>query len=131
MSLLRITMLSVLLAMLSACATTPKELEQLDLSLLSYERYIRWGEFDQARAMHKDEPVLDDLERRRLKLYRITSYNTVHRQNNSTENAFVLVEIRYYNQTRAIEKTLSHKQEWEYNKEKERWYIRSAFPDFR
>lgn len=113
------------------CSIPPKELEEFDITLMAYERHIRWGNFTTAHAMHLDATPLSDLENRRLKMYRVTGYKTMQREMVGTTRAFVTSEISYYHNERAIERSLIHKQEWEYNKELKRWFVKAPFPSFR
>jgi len=41
-----------------------------------------------------------------------------------------VVEIRYYNEHRAIEQNLTMELEWEYDPERERWLLVSKLPAF-
>ena len=127
---LSILMLLTVLVMFG-CASTPEELENLDIATRSYERFIRWGEFDRAKQFHIKDPVLEDLERRRLKFYRITGYNIIHHQNPDLKSAYIVVEIKYYKNERPVIKSITVKQKWEYDEKKKIWSITTPFPNFR
>lgn len=126
----KVTLVAILFSSLYSCATT-NELNALDSSTRSYERAIRWGEFSRAKAFHKNNPYLADLERRRLKFYRVTGYNVIQNQTPNINNSHILVEIKYYKNERPVVKTLTVKQHWKRDKGTEIWYLDSAFPKFR
>jgi len=124
------TFLAVVFSSLFSCAST-SELDALDKSTRSYERAIRWGEFARAKAFHKAEPVLHDIERRRLKFYRVTGYNTLSNQTPDINNSYLLVEIKYYKNDRPVIKTATIKQHWKREKESGIWYLDTPFPTFK
>lgn len=127
----KIFIIAWLLTALTACSTTPDEMEMLDKSQRSYERAIRWGEFNVAKSFHKNDPVLHSIERRRLKLYRVTDYNILRSDTPDLNNAHLLVEIKYYRNDRPVIKTLTVKQDWKRDEKTGIWYVDSKFPDFR
>ena len=75
MRLFKLVLVSAVLGSLFSCSISPDPMRTLDSSTSSYERAVRWGEFTRAKSFHKNEPTLSDLERRRLKLYRVTGYS--------------------------------------------------------
>lgn len=121
--------LSIAISLLS-CASTD-EMDKLDSSLRSYERAVRWGDFTRAKSFHKNNPALDDLERRRLKLYRVTDYRVISQEVPNLNNAYLLVEIKYYKNDRPVIKTTSVQQEWKRDEGSTIWYLNSSFPKFR
>jgi len=126
----KFTFLAVLFSSLFSCAST-NELDALDKSTRSYERAIRWGEFARAKAFHKSDPVLQDIERRRLKFYRVTGYNTVSHQTPDINNSYVLVEVKYYKNDRPVIKSFTMKQHWKRDEGTEIWYLDTPFPKFK
>lgn len=116
---------------LAGCSSTPEEMESLDKAARSYERFIRWGEFDKAKQFHLKNPVLDDLERRRLQFYRVTAYNIVSYSTPNLKHAYMIAEIKYYKNDRPVIKTITVKQDWEYDEEKKIWSLTTPFPHFR
>ena len=120
----------ILFTSLYSCASMG-ELELLDASTRSYERAIRWGEFTRAKSFHKNDSELQDLERRRLKLYRVTGYNVINSETPDKNNSYALVEIKYYKNDSSIIKALSIRQHWKRDEGTKLWYLDSAFPDFR
>ena len=121
-----------LIILLTACSSTPEEIESLDKTLKTYEKTLRWIGIDQINAFLKKEKQINfsDRERKRLKNIQVTGYRTVT-TNATTSKASHVVEIRYFNQEYAIERTITDRQKWEYDKEEERWYLVSTIPRFR
>ena len=124
-------MLVVTSLLLFSCSSTPDEIEILDRSVMSYERALRWGDFSRAKSFHKKAPTLSDLERRRLKIYRVTNYETLQHNTKDLHNANLFVEIKYYKSNQASVKTITVKQRWKRDKDGKIWYLDSPFPNFR
>jgi len=129
--LVKLVLVFTIFISLFSCSISPDAMELLDSSTRSYERAIRWGEFTRAKSFHKNAPVLSDLERRRLKLYRVTGYSVL--QNNTIDryNAHLLVEIKYIRNDRQVIKSFTVKQNWKREKDSKIWYISTPFPKFR
>lgn len=121
----------VIYSSLSSCAVGPDEMVLLDRSISSYDRAIRWAEYSRAKSFHKSDPVLSDLERRRLKLYRVTDYKILQNDTPNVHNAYLLVEIKYYKNDRPVIKSLTVKQHWKREEESKTWYLDTPFPNFR
>lgn len=120
-----------ILSSLFSCAMSPDPMQALDSSIRSYERAIRWGEFTRAKSFHKNAPTMSDLERRRLKLYRVTGYSMLQNNTRDKYNSNLLVEIKYIKNDQQVIKTFTVKQHWKRDKEGKIWYLNSAFPKFR
>ena len=116
---------------LFSCSLTPNAMVSLDISTISYEKAIRWGDFSKAKSFHKKSPELSDLERRRLKFYRVTDYATLQTSTPDEFNSFALVEIKYYKNDRPVIKAFTVKQHWKRDEDSEIWYLDSSFPKFR
>ncbi len=120
------------LLVLSACATTQTEVEALDQSMKNYEMALRWGEYAYAQSMHKASSEFDPTVMARLREIKISSYSSL----NSTispdlASAKQYVEIRYFNEAEAVERTFIDEQKWEYDPLKKSWSITSPFPTFK
>ena len=124
-------LLSLMSITISSCAGVSEEMDLLDKSTKSYERAIRWGEFTRAKSFHKKSPKLHDIERRRLKFYRITSYKIIQIDTPNKFNSHVLLEIKYYKNDRPIVKSILAKQHWRREEDSKTWYLDSPFPNFR
>lgn len=119
--------LLLLLAGLTACATESDIQRSLDDTLRAYERALRWEGLDKAAGFQKHPQTIGERERRRLKHIQITGYNILsasYRPDRATQ----LVEIRYYNDLNAVERTYTDRQVWEYDKKQQRWYLTSPLP---
>jgi hypothetical protein len=130
-SLFKLVLVLMMVSSLFSCAISPDEMELLDRSTRSYERAIRWGEFSRAKSFHKNSPMLSDLERRRLKFYRVTDYSILQNDTPDRHNSYLLVEIKYYKNDRPVIKSFTVKQHWKRDKESKLWYLNSPFPKFR
>ena len=128
--LFKLVSLFIASMLLIACATTD-EMELLELQTMSYERSIRWGEFARAKSFHKDEPLLADLERRRLKNYRVTDYSILQTRTPDSNNSYLIVEIKYYKNDRPVIKSIVVKQHWKRETESDVWYLNSPYPKFK
>jgi len=130
---LRILPCLILLMLVSACATTPDEMDLLDRSFTAYERALRWQDFDLVIAFHKNEQKKLTAEKRRfLKQFRITAYNVVYSKIDPDEkHASQTVEIKYYNTAVATVKELTITNRWEYDDKAFRWQLTNDFPDFK
>jgi len=124
-------LLSIMVLPLFSCSSISDEMQVLESSLRSYERAIRWGEFARAKSFHKNDSNLSDLERRRLKLYRVTGYNVLNEDFADTKNAYLQVEIKYYKNDRPVIKSMTVKQHWKRDEGSKIWYLNSNFPKFR
>lgn len=129
--LFKLVLLMSILSSLISCSMSPDAMQTLDSSVRSYERAIRWGSFQRAKSFHKNSPTLSDIERRRMKFYRITGYNVLQHTTPNKHNSHLLVEIKYYKNDMPVVKTITAKQHWKREKESTVWYLESAFPKFR
>lgn len=130
-SLFKLAFVFTIFSSLFSCSLSPDAMVVLDSSINSYERAIRWGEFTRAKSYHKSAPTLSDLERRRLKFYRVTDYQTLQNDTPNEHNAYMLVEIKYYKNDRPVIKSMTVKQHWKRLENGEVWYLDSPFPDFK
>ena len=117
---------------LTSCLYAPKELDSLDNTLVAYERAIRWRNYNGARALQVKPMKVSDFKRQRLKELRITSYRIIEKViAPDYSKAELLVDIRYYYDKSAIEKVVTDRQLWLYDKKRNRWQLESPFPDFK
>lgn len=130
-SIFKLSLVVMMVSSLFSCSLTPDEMEALDSSTRSYERAIRWGDFSRAKSFHKSSPSMSDLERRRMKFYRVTNYAVLQNDTPNLYNSFLLVEIKYYKNDRPVIKSITVKQHWKRDKGSELWYLNSPFPKFK
>jgi len=103
-------------------------------TLKQYESLVRWSEWDGAvnylaPAYVQEHPV-SEIEMERLQMFKVTSY---------TQRAFAMydggmtaiqtVEIKMYNTTQAVERTITDEQVWRYDPELKHWLLYSGLPD--
>ena len=99
-----------------------------------YETIIRWSQWDAAAdfisAEYQMEHPITRLQMDRLRLFRVTGY-TVRSTGVYDEGMTVkqVVEIKMFNNSKAVERTVIDNQEWRYNPETERWRLHSGLPD--
>lgn len=121
----------LLVLLLGACASVPDELKQLDTTLTNYEKSMLWGEYNYILSSHKGNK-LPAYQRERLKSIKVTSYEVIRSQLLPGGKKFVQrVDLKYYNRSYGIVRSLRVDQEWVYDKEMHAWVILTPFPDFK
>lgn len=125
--------LTLLAFLLTACAASKQE-KGLDLTLLEYEKSIRWSQWDAAveflapEFLETNAPTPLDLDR--LRLFRVTAYEIRSAVPFNGGLGFrQTVEIRLFNRNQAIERSVRDTQEWKYDVDLERWFLHSGLPD--
>jgi hypothetical protein len=99
-----------------------------------YETIVRWSQWDAAADFispeYQEEHPITRLELDRLRLFKVTAY-TVRSTGVLDEGmtARQSVEIKMYNKTQGVERTIVDDQEWRYNEEIKRWMLHSGLPD--
>ena len=124
---------AVFLFGVTACATTPDEMQLFDIALLRYEQALRWQDYDVVVSFHKNEyKTLTSEKRNWLKQYRVTAYNVISsKMDPDRRHAIQIVEIKYYNVDYQVEHGLTLTNQWEYNAKTNRWYLLNPLPDFK
>ena len=97
----------------------------------SYGSAIRWGLFEKAADFQPPEkrtPVNMDF----LKDIHVTSYSPTYRSEEDANSIIKqTVEIRYYREQTGVERTITDRQTWRFDKEKGRWFLESGLPTFK
>ena len=128
-----VLLLSLLVLALAACTSNPSDKKRTE-ALKQYETIVRWSQWDAAAdfisAEYQLEHPITRLELERLRLFRVTGY-TVRSTGVFDEGMTVqqVVEIKMFNNNKAVERTVIDNQEWRYNLETERWRLHSGLPD--
>ena len=128
-----VLLLSLLLLTLAACTGNQKDKEKSE-ALKQYETIIRWSQWDAAADFiapeYQEEHPITRLELDRLRLFKVTAY-TVRSTGVFDEGMTMrqVVEIKMFNKSKAVERTITDEQEWRYNPETERWKLHSGLPD--
>ena len=134
--LIKLTALLVIVtvtALSSGCAGFSNRSKSLDQVTRAYEKHIRWGKFEEARAFKKGpQEFLTDSERRRLQNIRVTGYDMLNSHVSEDQSTAVLmIRMRYFHDEYAIEKTFIDQQKWRFDEASERWFLESPIPAFR
>jgi hypothetical protein len=125
----------VLMLLLMGCASLGDEKEnweKFDQTSRSYLLALRWGEYEAAYGFKKLPGVnekLPDFED--LKDVKVTFYRV--KQSIISEDEMIvlqIVDLQYYRMRNVTVKTITDTQKWEYDQEKERWYLVSELPNF-
>ncbi|MEE9412188.1 MAG: hypothetical protein V3V22_03955 [Methylococcales bacterium] len=112
---------------LLSCAEQKRE-ATLEDNLTMYEKAIRWSEFSRASKYLRD-PENADIDK--LEGIKVTSYKPTGRDVSEDEQQIVeSVRISYTLTGSQTERTLMDRQIWEYDQEKNRWYLTTNLPDF-
>jgi hypothetical protein len=103
---------------------------KMEEALNSYGSAIRWGAFQKAWDFQTDKQKRAP-DFKALKNIKVTGYDSVFRTVQN-EGTIVLqtVEIRYIDNERLVEKSLTDEQKWHFDVEKKQWLLDSSFPKF-
>ena len=128
------SLLMLLMAVLLAGCPQTKEEKDLSETLLQYETFVRWAQWDGAAGFiapgYLEEHPITRLDMDRLRLFRVTQYQV--RSSSPTDGGNGLlqaVEIRMFNKNQARERTIIDEQYWKYDQETKRWLLHSGLPD--
>jgi hypothetical protein len=123
------------LAVIAVAACTSNQVSQdRGEAFKQYETIVRWSQWDAAADFvspeYQEEHPISRLELDRLRLFKVTAY-TVRSTGIFDEgmSARQTVEIKMYNKTQGVERTIIDEQEWRYNEEIKRWMLHSGLPD--
>jgi len=119
--------------LLMGCATS-SESKSLELALSQYEKIVRWSQWDAAvdflAPEFLEQRPITRLDLDRLRLFRVTQYSV--RSSLPYADGMGLqqnVEIRLFNKSRAVERSIIDRQDWRYDSERQRWSLHSGLPD--
>jgi hypothetical protein len=130
---LRIVALAALV-FLAGCGSvsTRQRLSELEESLRTYGKLLRWGEYEAAlKYMVRREAGASAVDLGVLRNVRITTYDVLSRtvEPDNTE-ALIRVKIDFYDADYARLRSLMDVQTWWYSEEHERWFLDDTLPDF-
>ncbi len=117
------------LGLLVACAAQEQQ-RHFDETAFAFERAIRWQTLDDAAAFQKEPETIPPRQRERMKHIRLTGYDVIRSTAVDPNHVRQVVEIRYYNENRGVEKAITYEPEWEFDAEKKRWFLVSPLPAF-
>ena len=125
--------LLTLLAVGCASVTEMKQMEKFEQTSHTYELAIRWSDFEMASSFIKDQEdpgLAAQIEH--LKQYQVTAYE-VKRFLPAADKSQILVfaDVQYYKRDGLIVKNYSHRQLWQFDPDRENWYLISGLPELK
>jgi len=129
-----VLLLSLALFALTACDPPQSLKKSRGEAFKQYETIVRWSQWDAAADFvsfeYQEEHPITRLEMDRLRLFRVTQYNI--RSTGVFDEGVTArqtVEIKMFNTSKGVERTVIDEQEWRYNEERKRWLLHSGLPD--
>ena len=115
-----------------ASVTDMKKMDKFEQTSHAYELAIRWSDFEMASSFIKDQEdpnLAAQIEH--LKQFQVTSYE-VKRFIPAADKSQVLIfaDVQYFKRDGLIVKRYSHRQLWQFDEDKEGWYLTSGLPGF-
>ena len=122
-----------LVVLLTACAEVSTRNTQLDLTLIQYEKTLRWSGVEQTNQFRKEPINFSSRQLAMFKKIKMTGYDVIQTSYRDDKikqlQVIQLVEVRFVNEDTQVEKKFSEQQVWEWDKEAGRWWLVSPFPD--
>ncbi len=126
-----IVLVSMLMSLLS-CSFAPDRLHKLDVSLIGYEKTLRWGHVDAVVGYMKSESSTDDQRVERLSHINIGGYQVLNRViTDDGYRAELTVAIDYIDNDSMRVRKLIDRQVWQLDEESDRWFLTSKLPYFK
>jgi len=121
------------LLVLAGCASTGKQMTDLQRSQYAWSAAIRWGDFEGAwnlvdPAWREAHPV-GDLQFERYRQVQVSHYRDLAASPGESE-AMREIEIGVVNRHTMAERTLRYTEQWRYDPEAKTWWITGGLPDF-
>ena len=125
--------LLTLLVVGCASVTEINKKDKFEQITAAYELAIRWSDFDMASSFLKDQQdpeLASQIEH--LKQFKVTAY-TVLRFIPSADKSQVLIiaDVQYFKKDGLIIKNYGHRQVWQYDKDKDIYYLTSGLPELK
>ena len=121
-----------LVVLLTACAEMSTSNTQLDLTLIQYEKTLRWTGVEQTNQYRKEPINFSSRQLAMFKKIKVTGYDVIQTSYRDDKikqfQVIQLVEVRFVNEDTQVEKKFSEQQVWEWDKEAGRWWLVSPFP---
>jgi hypothetical protein len=125
----------VLMLLLTGCAgfdMGKENWKKFEETSRAYLMAFRWGEYETAYGFSRPPRIDDEVpDFHDLRDVRVTSHRvkqTIISEDQMTVQQ--IVDFQYYRMRNVTVKIITDRQKWEYDEEKERWYLISDFPDF-
>ena len=129
---LRIVVYLLCCALLSGClASAPsKDVDNLNVEVKTYGKYIRWRAYDEAAAyIRNPDGEAINVNTEALQEIRVTKYELLTVILNDEQNeAVVTAEISYYHERVNNVHTIQDKQLWWKDDETGRWFVNGTLP---
>ncbi|MGD9080825.1 MAG: hypothetical protein PVG96_15870 [Desulfobacterales bacterium] len=121
--------------LLMGCAGLEMEKEnwkKFDQTSNAYLLSYRWGDYDVVYGFKKPPNINEQApEVQDLSDLRVTSYKVKQTVMSKDEKIVIqIVDFEYYRTRDVTLRSLTDHQKWEYDEEKERWYLTSDMPHF-
>ena len=122
----------LVILLVAGCASVDQltKMDKFEQTSNAYELSIRWSDFDMAGSFVKDkfDPQLGP-QIENLKQFSVTDYKVKTFVPSADKTKVLIVaDVQYFKKNNLILKKYSHRQIWEYDKEKERWFLTSGLP---
>ncbi len=128
---MKLLFFAAVFALVQGCTSTPSRLHSLDISLIGYEKALRWGHEDSLKGFMVPKQSIDSGLIRRYNQVDIGGYNTLGRTISEDLNrAELTVAIDYIDKESMRVHKLIDKQVWTYDEELGRWLLASTLPAF-
>ncbi len=129
---MKLLLFTLALVLLQGCTSTPDRLHSLDMSLIGYEKALRWGHEDTLAGFMVSEQSIDVDLIKRFNQIDVAGYNTLGRTLSEDLNrAELTVAIDYIDNESMSVRELIDKQVWVYDDEVGRWLLMSTLPLFK
>ena len=119
--------------LLAACASTGKDMSELQRAQYSWSAAIRWGDFEGAWNLvdpdWREAHPLTDLQLERYRQVQVSHYRDLASSPGESE-ARREIEIGVINRHTMAERTLRYTERWRYDAQARRWWIEGGLPDF-
>ena len=118
---------------LAGCASTGKQMSELERSQYTWSAAIRWGDFEGAWNLvdpaYRDARPMTELQFERYKQVQVSHYRELA-SNAGETSALREIEIGVVNRHTMAERTMRYTERWRYDAAKKAWFIEGGLPDF-
>ena len=125
----------VVMLLLMGCAGLDMEKDnwrKFDQTSKAYLLSFRWGDYDVVYGFKKPPDINEkQADVQDFSDLRVTSYKVKQTIMSKDETMVIqIVDFEYYRTRNVTLRTITDRQKWEYDEEKERWYLVSDLPKF-
>ena len=118
---------------LAGCASTGKQMSELERAQYAWSAAIRWGDFEGAWNLvdpaYRDAHPTTDLQFERYKQVQVSHYRELASEPGEAE-ARREIEIGLINRHTMTERTMRYREHWRYDAAGKTWWITDGLPDF-